>query len=796
MKSLLTLTVILTAFVCCTAQHIAPDITQKRWKALWIAVPGESPTEYGVYNFRKPINVSTRPSTFIIHVSADNRYKLFVNGKLASLGPARGDLFHWNFETVDIAPFLQEGENIVSAIVWNCGKQKPEAQISKRTAFIMQGNTENESAINTDKTWRCIKDSSYTALAPELLYTYYVSGPGEMVDYNKHSDLWQHLTFNDKSWKDAQELFHGLPKGIFDWSDGWMLVPRTIPAMELTQERLGTVREAIGINLPKDFPAIKKPITVPANTKAKILLDQSHLTNAYPIVEFSKGKNATITLRYAEALYITENTSDWKAQKQKGNRNDIKDKRFVGVADQIISSGTDHQNFTPLSWRTFRYIQLEVETSKEQLVIEDLYGIFTGYPFENKSEFKSVDPALSKILEVGWRTARLCAVETYMDCPYYEQLQYIGDTRIQALVTLFNSGDDRLVRNAINQLDYSRMAEGITLSRYPTANPQQIPMFSLWWIGMLHDYWMYRPDDSFVKNRLPGARLVLNFFKGYQQEDGSLRNAPYWLFTDWAEGNGWERGVPPLGNDGTSAVLDLQLCLAYQVAASMEESIGMKEYAEIYRANAELLKETIRKKYWDDQKLLFADTEEKKYFSQHANTLAILAGVVADTAATKLMEKIVTDKTLTQATIYFKYYVHQALNKSGLGNQYLDLLQDWRDQLDNGLTTWAEISDHNNARSDCHAWGASPNIEFYRIVLGIESAAPGFNQITIKPNLGKLKQVAGTMPHPNGTIQVNYTLTKDKLKAEITTPPNTTSKFYWKGKEHELKPGIKNTLNL
>ena len=76
------------------------------------------------------------------------------------------------------------------------------------------------------------------------------------------------------------------------------------------------------------------------------------------------------------------------------------------------------------------------------------------------------------MLEIGWRTARLCAVETYMDCPYYEQLQYIGDTRIQALVSLFNSGDDRLAKNAIDQLDQSRLPDGVTLSRYPSRTPR------------------------------------------------------------------------------------------------------------------------------------------------------------------------------------------------------------------------------------------------------------------------------------------------------------------------------------
>ena len=90
---------------------------------------------------------------------------------------------------------------------------------------------------------------------------------------------------------------------------------------------------------------------------------------------------------------------------------------------------------------------------------------------------------------------------------------------------------------------------------------------------------------------------------------------------------------------------------------------------------------------------------------------------------------MLTDTTLAPASIYFKFYLHQALVKAGLGNDYLNWLGIWRKNLDMGLTTWAEISDINNARSDCHAWGASPNIEFFRIVMGIDSDAPGFRKL-------------------------------------------------------------------
>ncbi len=767
----------------------------KPWDAFWIAVPHESPKDYGVYLFRKKMELPTKPTTFPIYVSGDQRYKLFINGKLASLGPARGDLYHWYYETVDIASFLQEGENQLAAIVWNDGDQTPVAQISLRTAFIMQGATPEAAVVNTNKSWKCKREKAYQPLKPDLIYTYYVSGSGDFVDMNQASIGWKNEDFNDSNWLNASQLEPGVPKGVFDWGTGWMLEPRQIPQMELSPQRLQKVRKAEGAQVPANFPTQKAAFTIPANTKATILLDQTFLTNSYPTLVFSKGKNASISMSYAEGLYVNEgDDKDWKTQHQKGNRNEIEGKRFVGKEDRIISNGSDNQEFTSLWWRTYRYLQLQIETKNEPLVIEDLYGTFTGYPFELKATFDAGDPVLNQIMDIGWRTARLCAGETYMDTPYYEQLQYVGDTRIQCLISLYNSGDDRLMRQAINLIDHSRLAEGITMSRYPTREQQIIPPFSLWWIAMLHDYWMYRPDADFVKSKLPGMRQVLHFFSQFQQADGSLKDAPYWNFTDWCEDEGWDRGVAPIGKNGNSAAMDLQLLWALQIAAELEKNLGSPEFSDKYQQAATQLQSTIRQKYWNAEKLLYADTPEKDFYSQHVNALAILTNTANNLENKALANKILQDTSLASATIYFQYYTHLALIKAGLGNDYLNWLDVWKENLAQGMTTLAEISDINNTRSDSHAWGAHPNIEFLRTVLGIDSAAPGFQKVKIEPHLGNLNSASGSMPHPNGTISASYKKEKGIWTAEITLPKNTRGVLVWKGKEYALAQGEKNVI--
>ena len=183
-------------------------------------------------------------------------------------------------------------------------------------------------------------------------------------------------------------------------------------------------------------------------------------------------------------------------------------------------------------------------------------------------------------------------------------------------------------------------------------------------------------------------------------------------------------------------------------------------------------------------------TRRKRICSlQHPNALAILAGIVSGADASALAKAIMTAEGLAPASIYFKYYLHQAYVKAGYGNEYLKWLDIWNENIKMGLTTWAEISDVAGARSDCHAWGSSPNVEFYRTVLGIDSNAPGFKKVRIEPRLGELKKISGTMAHPLGSISVNYASDKKGWKIDISLPDGIDGEFVWNGKSSPLNSG-------
>ncbi|MGD2120426.1 MAG: alpha-L-rhamnosidase C-terminal domain-containing protein [Gemmatimonadota bacterium] len=761
---------------------INPELLDQPWEAGWITPPTADPTAYGVYHFRRTFDLDSAPESFVIHVSGDNRYRLFVNGRSVAVGPARGDLQHWNFLSIDIGPYLSSGPNVLSAVVWNFANQSPIAQVTFETGLLVQGNSELESVVNTNGEWKVIQNPAYSPISTRgMVRGYFAAGAGEQVDGPQYIWGWQDPSYDDSEWLAAEVSHVAYPGGIPIPEEyaGWHLVPREIPMMEEREIRIPSVDRQAGIDTDGAFLRDgSSSLTVPANTTATLLLDQEELVTAYPVIQASGGRDARITLTYAEALV--------DADGQKGNRDVIEGKEILGYQDVFVPDGGTDRTWQSLWFRTWRYLQMDVETGDEPLTIQDMHAIYTAYPFQENGAFASSEPSLADIWEVGWRTARLCAFETYADCPYYEQLQYIGDTRIQTLISLYVSGDDRLMRQAITAFDHSRIPEGITRSRYPDRLQQLIPTYSLIWIAMVHDYWLYRGDDAYLQGFLPGIRGVVDWYEQYIDDTGMLGGVPHWNFVDYADGFG--RGEPPGASEGNSSVTSLQFAYALDYAAELSADYGRAEEADHYRELSEGLKEATYRLCWDEGRQLVADTPEKTLFSQHANTLAVLTDAIPEGRQADLMRRILDDGTLTQATYYFRFYVDAALQKTGLADLYVDRLQPWHTMLDLGLTTFAEKPEP--ARSDAHAWSAVPNYGFLALVCGIQPAEKGFRSVFIEPALGTLDWIEGTMPHQLGEIRVDLRKTDSGgVSGSVTLPEGLTGTFRWGDSVIELPSG-------
>ena len=770
-------------------------------RASWIAPPGVPPDSFVVFHARRAFELAARPATFVVHVSADNRYRLYVNGVSVSAGPQRSDVAHWRYESVDIAPQLRAGSNVLAAVIWNWGAQRPLAQHSLRTGFVLQGDTrQSADAVNTGVGWKLRVDSAYApiGITYDMVGGYYAAAPGEIVDAKRLPWGWEQPAYRDDDWtridagQSAAIVGRMQPSAApreypFGEVSGWQMEPRELPAMEERMQRFARVRSNSGVPADSAFIHGGGDLLIPAHTTASVLVDQGHTTTAYPVLETSGGAGAKITLTYAEALV--------DARGQKGHRDSVNGRTLHGVRDEFLPSGI-HNVFRPLWWRAFRYVQLDVVTGDAPLRVHDFHSVFTAYPFVARGRFSSDARWIDSLWTMTWNGARIGAVETYMDTPYYEQLQYVGDTRLQSLKSLYFAGDGLLMRQALQQFDNSRVPEGITQSRFPSTTMQLIPPFSLVHVAMAHDYHMMRNEPDFVRRLLPGVRTVLDWYQRNVDSTGLVGAAPYWTFVDWTPR--WPRGTPPGSDDGHPVVVSLLYAYALQRAAVMEDDLTGAGAGNVYRARADAVLRAVRLHAWNASRGLFrdraaADIPDSASYSQQTNALAILTGAVPAAERRAAMTRVLNDSSLTPSSYYFSWYVREAMRDAGLGDRYLEQLAPWRGMLALGLTSPAENPEPT--RSDTHAWSAHPLHGLLATVLGVRPASSGFRTVVIAPALGALRRAEGRVAHPAGDIEVSLERVGARgIRAVMTLPQGISGVFEWGGRRVQLHTGAQTVV--
>jgi alpha-L-rhamnosidase len=486
-------------------------------------------------------------------------------------------------------------------------------------------------------------------------------------------------------------------------------------------------------------------VQVPANTHRRVLIDLDEYVCGYPELRLQGGPGAVLNVRWLEALLDSEG--------RKGNRDEVEGRFFrtqqqaeIGVGDRFVSGGGDH-TYSTLWWEAGRFVEMTVDTADEPLTVAGFAVIEDRYPYEDASTFASSDPKLDGIKALGVRTLQMCSHETTMDCPFYEQLQYAGDTRLQLLVAYMISDDDRLARQALLAFDRSRDTRGLTRSRYPSSVRQTIPPFSLWWVAMVRDFAAWRGDLEFVATLMPGVRAVLDAFRAGLDENDLLHSLDGWNFTDWV--NGWKSGSPPEGDWGVSGILNFQLAHVAGLAADLETWLGEPELATRHRKLADRVLAAAEQQFWSADRGMYADDPAHEHWSEHANSLALLAG--AKNGEAGLLRSLETPQA-SQATVYFSHYLFEALGQIGRVDVLRDRLSLWTGLREEGLRT--VIEQPEPTRSDCHAWGAHPIFHLFATVLGVRPAAPGMAEITVNPQLGGLGWAEGTLRTPHGPLRV------------------------------------------
>ncbi len=762
------------------------------WNSQWITHPDIDKAAYGLIHFRNSFILQSVPEKFVVHISGDNRYRLYVNGTEVCYGPQLSDMRHWRYETIDLAPFLKKGKNIVAAEVINWGIERSYGIISFKTGFLMQGNTNNEKIINTNNKgqWKVSENKGmfektvFWRGGGEIVGGFYASNPTDSVVASQYPWGWQLTEFDDSNWLTPEEIF-AQPKTNAGAGHGWILQPRTT-AIQVNQKEPFTRIVRSDLNgISNDFQFGKRSLEIPANSKKTLLIDQGYVTVGYPKLMLSKGNDAVVKVKYSEALYDSNN--------KKGNRNDLKGKVIKGISDVYVMDGGNKREFQPLWFRTFRFIQLEISTKDEPLFIEDYYNVFSNSPISAIASFQTDNPVYQQVWDICWHTMKLCAQDNLMSDAYYEQMQYVGDLRPHLMGWTALTGDLTYFRSAMDQFNNSRLPDGNITSCYPLKATFVHPTYSLIWIDMLHDLMMQEGDKKLLESYLGEIQEVFDYYKSLINENGLVGKSEYHMFIDWYLPKG---GNSEVNKNGNSAILTLNYAYTLKKAAEILDWLGYREKAAHYRNQGRKYAEITRKLCFDIGKGIYADDPARTFYDQRASILAVLCGAHSEVESGELMKKVLDDKTHfdSEANLFYLFYLFEAMEKTGVGD-FTKELQPWKDMVDMGMSGTPEKRIEQDPRSEIHPWTAHPVHFYFSLVAGIRPTSPGFKSVCISPQPGNLKTIKANYPTQPGTISLDLKFDDSgKANGSIKLPGGMVGKWKYQGDNFVLKEGV-NKIN-
>ncbi len=739
------------------------------WPALWLEP--ETPPVLGpqVWAWRRrfTLDAATR---IRLHVSADERYELYLDGERIGCGPERGDRQVWYFESHDLD--LVAGEHLLTARTWWLGPDAPApyAQVSLRPAFLLAAENVDKALLNTGHApWEAQRIDGYSLIPPGMTWA---TGVKVEIDGSRYPWGWE--LGGGGGWTQPKPICTaGNESESVDHDLRWWLRPAELPAMRNERWSGGRVRHLepiasldtgdLRVESSRHVPveavaweallAGRADVVIPPRTRRRAIIDLDGYACAYPTLVVSGGAGSEVRVNWAESLFEAPR----QEHGAKGQRDQIEGKWYWGTGNRFHPDGGARRLFEGLWWQSGRFIEVLIETGDAQLTVHELTLRETGYPLARASSFVCADPRHGALDPLLWRTMTACSHETFVDCPYYEQLQYVADCRVEALITYATANDPTLARKAIATFDRSRMHSGLIESRAPHSKRQILSTFSLWWVGMVHDYAMWVDDLGFVRERMRTLRGILDHFLAHVDARGLLIAPLGWSFIDWCPE--WLDAVPPDGEQGEcSGVLCWLLVWSLRQAADLENVLGEPELSQRWQRRASELAAATDAAFWDEGRGLYADTLRHGEFSEHAQVLALLSGAAPAARRARMISGLAGVRSdggasLTRATWYFTHYLGEALAMSGRVDVLLARLEAWFGLPAQGFLTIPERPEPS--RSDCHAWSAHPLYHQLASILGVRPSSPGFATVRIRPQLGGLAKASGRIPHRLGEIVVD-----------------------------------------
>ncbi|MBL8027745.1 MAG: glycoside hydrolase [Fibrobacteres bacterium] len=698
---------------------VTTSIGAEMWKAKWITANFTQNEPNTWLCFRKVQAIDSIPKTAIAQIAADSKYWLWINGKPVVFegglkrGPNPLDTY---YDEVDIAPYMQKGENIIALLVWYFGKDGFSHISSGKAGLLFQCITPNFEILS-DASWKSRRHPAFgTCENPKPNFR--LSESSIRFDARQDIASWHTLDYKEKSWSKAY-AFGDAP--MAPWNN---LVLRPIPQWKNS----GLVEYVNKASLPTESTGESIEGILPANIQ---------------ITPYLK-------IDAPEGLVIQIKTDNF----QGGSEPNM-------YAEYITKQG--EQEFESFGWINGQKV---IYTIPKGVKILALKYRETGYDTDFSGNFNCSDDFYNRLWQKARRTLYVTMRDNYMDCPDRERAQWWGDEVIEGGEAFYAlcPKSHLLMRKGMLELIGWQKKNGILFSPIPAGNwNQELPCQSLATIGLygFWNYYMHTGDKQTIADNYDGVKRYLEIYK--LKDDGTLV---------------YRQGGWPWGDWGEQVDIEfIQSCwyqLALLSAKNMALLLGKSEDAKLFTQQMESFRTAVNKSFWTGKE--YRHYDYKGTTDDRAQAMAVLSGIAEKSQYPALFEIF---KTTEYASPYMEKYVMEALFHMGQESYALGRAKKRFDEMVNHPTYttlfegWGIGKKGYGGGTWNHAWSGGALTILMQYVCGISPIEAGYSKFAVMPQPGTMTQATASVHSVKGIITTSFINDASKFELTVNVPQTT-----------------------
>ena len=691
--------------------------------------------------------VSDGKGSYTFYISADANYALYVNGALAYFGQYADYETYKIYDTLDLTPYIREGENVLKVTVHGRGCNFSTYRMAQPGVIYALYRDEKEVLVSSAETRMgknpCYQSGNVEIVTGQLGFSYAYDATKETAEPKTCApDLVEKTTALlprpiKKLTVGENQTAELLAVGVFmdTKTEGLTMGQKLEYAFLSTREAeamtgLPPFRKlpyADGVTLRGgQFDSLADGVFA--------VIDLGVESAGVFSIDIDVPADCDILVGYGEHL------------------DDLRPRSYVGTRNFALKfrAKAGRNTFVgPFLRLGLRYLELNIYSDTCTLYYAGIKP--TDYPLDHTPYFKSADHLHNKIYEVCVRTLEKCMHEHYEDCPWREQSLYTMDSRNQMLCGYYTFGETTFARESLRIISKSLREDGMLELCSPAIVSITIPSFTAIFVVQLEEYLRYSGDTAFVKEMLPTARAIIRAFTAQLNTPEKLllcrKEGQYWNFYEWQDGLAGGIGTTMTEDQQTyDAPMNAFFSMALRALSRIEDACGSKENAALCMETKKVLDARINDLFWDAERGAYVSyvrkNGEKLHYAELTNALLVYADAVDD-ARTDLVLSHFEKRDLLPVTLSHSIFKYEAmLRRPEKYTRWVfdDVAEVWGKQLYNNATTFYETEEGSKAfgraGSLCHAWSAIPAYLYFAYVLGLKPTENGFAKYEIKPLAG------------------------------------------------------------